>query len=213
MFFKKIAELVDKIKSTREIRIFDMVRSYDYIGEGNKTIRGIVEIRNKRGDILERTNNLVVYDGREFAASKVFNKGNYVNWNITHYGVGKGGTSNTDPTSKIGPDDNDTGLYDALTLNSSDSSYLAGGTLKPIGSENIIIEQDPNTNNHYTRVKINLVIDPAQEPDLLTPAKINEAGIFCTDSNGNYKIFAHVTFTDKYIEQNEKLFITWYILF
>jgi hypothetical protein len=215
MFFKKIPELINKITTTKELNIFDKIRPIDYIGSSNnkKTIKGVVEIYDKQKNLMERTNNLVVYNGREFAASKIFGIGDYTDWNITHFGIGKGGTSDADPTTKIGPEDNDTDLYEPLVLNKSDSSYLANGVLKPIGSENIYIEQDPNTDNHYTRIRIELTIDPTLEPDLLTPAKINEAALFYTDSNGNYRIFAHVTFTDKYIEQNEKLYITWYILF
>jgi len=222
MFFNKIRKwLSDKTnfndKLTKEIEIYDGIRTLDYINgidnNNYKPVIGIVEIYDDKKNLIERTNNLVVYNGREFVASKTFNIGNYTTWNITHFGVGKGGTSDNDPTTKIGPEDNDTGLYNPLTLNKSNTSYLANGTLKPIDSTNITLEQDPNTSYHYTRIKINLTIDPTQEPDLLTPTKINEAALFYTNSSGKYRIFAHVTFTDKYIEQNEKLYITWYILF
>jgi hypothetical protein len=216
MFFDELYKLKEEIenKPIKEVEVKDSIRRKDTIGTiKKKTAIGIVEIRDGNGNLLERTNNLVVYDGREFIASKVFNRGDYVDWNITHFGVGKGGTADNQPTTQIGPEDNDTGLYDPHTLNKSSDKYLDDGKLKPIGDENIYLEQDPNTDSHYTRIRIELEIDPALEPDLATPAKINEAGLFYTNSNGKFKLFAHVTFDDKYIGKNDKLHITWYILF
>jgi hypothetical protein len=173
-------------------------------------IIGIVEIYTDKDGFIERGNNLVVYNGREFAASKTFDLGNYTDWKITHFGVGNGGTSSSSSTIKIGPNDNDTDLYSPLTLNSSDSTYLRNGILKPINSKTLILDQNTN---HYTTVENILRIVVANEPDLKSPVKINEAALFYTNSNGDWRIFSHYTTTDKILEENESITFKWYILF
>ena len=177
--------------------------------EQRDKIVGLVEIFKNNSEFIERGKNLVVFDGREFATSKVFNIGNYVNWNITHFGIGNGGTS-SDGTTKVGPSDDDTDLYSPLTLNSSDSSYLRNGILKPINSQELILDEGTGK---YTTVLNTLTINVADEPDLIAPVKINEVGLFFTDENGNWKLFSHYTTTDKILEENESITFKWYILF
>jgi hypothetical protein len=177
--------------------------------EQRDKIVGLVEIFKNNSEFIERGKNLVVFDGREFATSKVFNIGNYVNWNITHFGIGNGGTS-SDGTTKVGPNDDDTDLYSPLTLNSSDSSYLRNGILKPINSQELILDEGTGK---YTTVLNTLTINVADEPDLIAPVKINEVGLFFTDENGNWKLFSHYTTTDKILEENESITFKWYILF
>jgi len=176
--------------------------------EQRDRIIGIVEIF-KDNNFIERGKNLVVYDGREFAASKVFDLGNYIDWKITHFGIGNGGTS-SDGVTKIGPNDNDTDLYSPLTLNKNGKGYLRNGILKPINDKQLIVDQ--NTGK-YTTILNTLQIVVNQEPDLVPPVKINEIGLFYTDSNGNWKLFSHYTTTDKILEENESITFKWYILF
>jgi len=196
-------EILEKI-----YKFYDDYETRDklFLGMG-KPIIGVVEIY-KNNEFIERGNNLVVYDGRELAASKVFDLGNYTNWKITHFGVGKGGTS-SDGTTKIGPNDSDTDLYSPLTLNKSNSNYKRNGILKPINSKELII--DENTNK-YTAVKNVLTIVVSEEPDLETPATIDEVALFATNGN-NWKIFSHYTTTRKILEENESITFEWYILF
>jgi len=198
--FNEIMEKVYKLYDDYETR--DKL----FLGMG-KPIIGIVEVY-KNDKFIERGNNLVVYDGREFAASKVFDLGNYTQWKITHFGIGKGGTS-SDGTTKNGPNDNDTDLYSPLTLNKSNSEYKRDGILKPINSKELII--DENTNK-YTAVKNVLTIVVSEEPDLETPATIDEVALFATNGN-NWKIFSHYTTTRKILEENESITFEWFILF
>ena len=177
--------------------------------EQRDRIVGLVEIFKNNSEFIERGKNLVVFDGREFAASKVFNIGNFTNWNITHFGIGNGGTS-SDGTTKIGPNDNDADLYNPLILNSSDSSYLRNGILKPINSKELILDSGTGK---YTTVLNTLTINVGDEPDLVAPVKINEVGLFFTNSQGDWKLFSHYTTTDKILEENESITFKWYILF
>jgi len=177
----------------------------------DKIVVGLVDIY-KNNNLIERTHNLVVYNGREYLASKSFNLGDYKDWNITHFAVGSGGTDSNDPTVKNGPEDNDTDLYHPLTLNKNNPHYLNDGKLKPIDSNNIQILTDSNTENHRTLVQVKLEIIANQEPDLQLPAKINEAGLYYTKDN-NFRLFAHTTFLDKYLEENDTLTIIWRLFF
>ena len=168
-------------------------------------ILGIVEIY-KNDEFMERGKNLVVYDGREYVASKIFDLGNFTNYQITHFGIGGGGTS-SDGVTLLGANDNDTDLYKPYVLNSQDSSYLRDGILKPINSKELII--DDNTNK-YTCGLFTLTVNVADEPDLQAPVKINEAALFST-YQANWKIFSHYCTTDKILQENESITFKWYI--
>ena len=180
---------------------------FDNLEEKDKIV-GLVEIY-KNNEFIERGKNLVVYDGREFAASKTFDLGDYTDWSITHFGVGNGGTNSNDGTTKIGPDDPDNDLYSPLKLNESNPDYKRDGILKPINSKQIIL--DTNT-NHYTTIENTLSIVVSEEPDLVAPVKINEVGLFYTNGD-NWRLFSHYTTTDKILEENESITFKWYILF
>ena len=232
MFLKKLARNIkDKLINNTIITIKDFNQKIKHINVNesltrlikekissqpiikNTPVIGIVTIKDENDNIIiNKKYNLVVYNGREYIASKVFNKGNYTNWNITHFGIGKGGTASNDPTTKIGPEDSDTYLYDAITLNKNGDGYLNNGQLKPINSNNISILVDGNT-NHYTRVKIDLIIQPAYEPDMPKPCKVNEMALFYTNSNGDYRIFSHITFEDLWLNENSMLKVEWNLLF
>jgi hypothetical protein len=201
-------EFYDILEKIKIEQIQDNFRPWDKVFPGvTKPIVGIVEVY-KNGEFYERGNNLVVYNGREFAASKVFDLGNYVDWKITHFGIGKGGTS-SDGITKIGPKDDDTDLYDPLTLNKNSPNYKRDGILKPINKTELII--DENT-NHYTAVKNTLTIVASDEPDLELPAKVNEVALFYTKDD-NWRIFSHYTTAVKTLEENDSITFEWYILF
>jgi len=182
--------------------------------EENDKIVGVVEIYKgdasnpTKEEFIERGFNLVTYTGREFAASKTFDLGNYTNWKITHFGIGQGGTAD-DGVTKVGPKDQDTDLYSPLTLNKNGNGYLRDGILKPINNKELII--DDNTEK-YTTIVNTLKIVVNEEPDLNPPVAIDETALFYTNGN-NWRLFSHYTTTKKILEENESITFKWYILF
>ena len=231
MFLKKLAsDIKNKLINKTHISIKDINQKIKQLNINESLTRlikerinsqpiiknapiGIVTIKDENDNILiNKKHNLVVYNGREYIASKVFNIGNYIDWNITHFGIGKGGTASNDPTTKVGPNDNDTYLYDAITLNKNGDGYLNNGQLKPIDKNNVSILIDDNT-NHYTRVRVDLIIQPAYEPDMPKPCKVNEMALFYTNSNGDYRLFSHITFEDLWLNENSMLKVEWNLLF
>ena len=200
-FLKRI---FNKSKTAPPLKKEEIEEIYELSQLKDKII-GIVEIY-KDDDFIERGKNLVVYDGREYVASKIFDLGDFTNYKITHFGIGSGGTS-SDGVTLLGAQDSDTDLYKPLTLNSNDSSYLRNGILKPINSKELII--DDNTNK-YTCGLFTLTVRVADEPDLQAPVKVNEAALFSTYGK-NWKIFSHYCTTDKILRENESITFKWYI--
>jgi len=195
----------------------------------DKFVQGRVKLY-KNNKLIEDTTNLVVYMGRKFAAQNTFKTANgadvdFTSYSITHFAIGNGGTETDNLTSVVGPEDTDTTLYKAISLNTSDTTnYLpledktgtvVSGALKKITLDGSIEFVKDTTTNDYTTVKCKLVIDPTSH-DISLPDTflVSEAGLFFTDSGKSVKgMFAHVCFPGKYLTKNDILTIEWYFLF
>jgi len=182
--------------------------------------------------------NLVVFEGREFIASKVSNLESAGIDNssrrIAYFGVGSGGADKSDSSVRYGPTLDDTDLREPKRftdsgINTSDNGYkyMKDGFLKKLDKENSKIEaesheyvnkdgdtvtDDRNTVVHYT-IKIE------KEEMLEETFVFNEAGLYTMDYdgegnpiNGSEKLFARLTTSNKEKERNEAILIEWYVL-
>ena len=184
--------------------------------------------------------NIIVAQGREFVAQKIFNINNkedntlrpdYRNHNLSHFAIGSGGaTVSGDSITLNGPEITDTYLSEPISLGDSSyldepSNYTATGedplvhtyqeSVKPITTHGgLFLEPvDYNTSEYYTKVKCTCVI-PAGEPGILDPnasVEISEAGLYSVH-NTDVKMFAHICFPPKWKEKESSITIYWYIL-
>lgn len=202
------------------IPIFEHKKPFDRVNTVNLYVND---------ELVESTHNLVVYSGREFAIQKVLNisngaPANLRGYNITHFGIGSGGTESDNLTALVGPHDDDTSIYKGIQMSQSNTDYLSytdqnGNNIsygaKPItldgGSMQIILDSGTN---RYTTAKVTLVIDPQGHDDALTDTfLLSEAALFYTDGSNVRGLFAHVCFSGKYIDPTDKVVIEWYLLF
>ena len=221
---------------------------FDRFGAASdKSVRGFVVVENEKG--IRKGENLVVLAGREFLASKLADMNtpafaDSLKYKIRYFGVGKGGASddgNGNLTVKKGPYTNDTDLYDALKINSSNSgdgtTYIDNGYLKNIladsnlGSGIVFQTEDHEVEtsdgtihvNAYTVIKFTMFIRE-DEMSSQKPFEFNEAGLWAveyndkgkpvanSDGTANKRLFAHFTTSSKFIEDSDQLKIEWYIL-
>lgn len=216
------------IEMKDEYKIFDMLEQ-----EMKKGARGPIGwvqvfLQTKKGLIYDEGSNLVVAQGREFVAQKVFNyygaRPDWTGYVISHFAVGSGGSTVVGPTVTLnGPYICEDRLISAESLGVA--SYLTepGGTIqcvKPITTDgSIAIESASYTGGgssctYYTKMKCTCVI-PSGEPASLAPGtsvKIDEAGLYFR-SGVTAKLFSHICFAPKWKEKESTLTIQWYILF
>ena len=176
---------------------------------------GWVQMRYK-GILEDLGFNLVVAQGREFAAQKLFNTISYDGGTvpvdmrdryISHFAIGGGGaTCSGDTFVLTGPTVCDTHLYKAITLGSSsylnephvftqDGVFYYQDAVKLITASggSTYLESVTYTGgsgcSYYTRVK-NTCIIPSGEPQGLDPGAsvpVSEAGLYMVEpDNGSY---------------------------
>ena len=129
-----------------------------------KPVRGYVFVEDSNGNVID-TPNLVLLKGREFLTQILSGVSpaddmNYLNYRITHFGVGSGGADTAAVPSKKGPFDNDLDLatprkISALDTNDVNYTYLKNGYLKRItadsGGIEVISEDHTFTINNVTK--------------------------------------------------------------
>ena len=180
--------------------------------------------------------NMVVAQGRYFVAQKIFEVGdspNYVNYKISHFGVGAGGaTVDGDSVTLLGPHICDISMYKPINLGGPlnepviyDNSslpedlrelYTSNGALKPIESITLVSEDYEDTGDtceYKTKVKCECVVNNNEPPALTVNGyvPISEAGLYFT-SGDSARMFAHVCFPPKYKELDSTIVIDWFIL-
>jgi len=225
------------VHDRRNRRVISNVDNSQYMDD--KTVGGFGRISIVgNSDTLDDFWNLVVFEGREFIASKVSNLEsagvNNNNRKIAYFGVGSGGADKSDSSVRFGPTLDDTDLREPKKftdsgINTSDNDYLymKDGYLKKMELVNSLIESesheyvnkdgdtvtdDRNTVVHYT-IKI-------EKDEMLEETFIfNEAGLYTMDYNddgtpivGSDKLFARLTTSNKEKERNEAILIEWYVL-
>lgn len=220
---------------SEEYKIFD--RLENEMRRGARGPLGWVQIflQTKKGLIYDEGWNLVVAQGREFAAQRIFNSyaysgGSRPDWTayvLSHFAVGSGGATiaGSPPAVTLnGPYICDTALISATQLGVAGYLTEPGGTtlaVKPItasgGSKNLeaVAYSGGGTScSYYTKMKCTCII-PAGEPTSLAAGastKIDEAGLYFV-SGSTTKLFSHICFAPKWKEKESIMTIQWYILF
>lgn len=185
----------------------------------------IYEIDKKDTKKLLRKSNLVVYKGREWLLSKVFNKINpnidslpteWINW----FGVGNGGCPIGDPLNPIFPTNLDTDLGNSVMINPTDLSCAdyrlapdVGYYKHPLNSE-VTFEQDGDNYNYWLIGKVSITIGADDANDFY----INEVGLFTSDSDvggyaGPFNLYARTTFPSIVKTFARQLLFIWYVYF
>lgn len=184
--------------------------------------------------------NLVVAQGREFVAQKLFNINSFDggarpdlrNHRISHFAIGSGGaTASGNSYTLLGPYICDVSLSQPIQLgntsylnepsnhDSGDNIHVYTDSVKPITTDGeIILEPDDyggGTCTYYTKVKCVCKI-PAGEPSGILSGEsvqVSEAGLYFVEpTTQNVKMFSHICFPPKWKEKESDLTINWYIL-
>lgn len=164
-------------------------------------------------------NNLVVYVGREWVASRIFNLENtnispdedeWINW----FGVGSGGAPAGDPLNPTTPISTDTGLSTEVPFNSSGATYadLRGSDYYKHPFDIIEFQQDPSNDNTWLIAKVTTTVDT----DDCNGYNLNEAGLFTSSSTapaygGPFNLFSKVTFPTIVKDATRQLVFMWYL--
>ena len=184
----------------------------------------IYEVVNGEKKLTFEKDNLVVYLGREYVASRIFNKlnTNLVSPNdpapdefICWAGLGSGGTTGIDPFDSAPPSSTNTDLVTPIMINLTDNVNC--GDLREDGYYkhkllDIIFETDINNSSKYLIAQVQFQI----ESDDANGSLISEAGLFTAsdqtgDYDGPFHLFARVTFPSIYKSADRILFFIWYL--
>jgi len=183
------------------------------------------EIVNGEKKLIFEKDNLVVYCGREWVASRIFNKTNthlvppcdstadeFICW----LGLGSGGTTIVDPFDPAPPSSTNTDLVTEIIFSIDDpTSHL--GDLRVDGYykhklHDVIFETDINNASKYLIAQIQIDIGSSDANGFL----ISEAALFTAASaaagySGDFHLFARVTFPSIYKSEDRLLFFVWYL--
>lgn len=206
--------LRDKIsgKGSRDRRPQGFVEVYDVLEDGTKKLIG--------------KHNLIVYLGREMLAQRLVNTNNssvtptkdeFVSW----FGLGTGGVDAADPFDPISPTITDTDLNTLAMINASDSTngdyHIAGGSYSETGYykkpfDTVEFEPDILNDNKWLVIKITVTIGI----DDANGKQLSEAGLYSAESsgggyNGQYSLFARVTFPTVAKTDSRRISFTWYL--
>lgn len=188
---------------------------------------GYVEIYEK--DIktgeekLKGKHNLVVWQGREWVCSRLFNQNNtfispilsseYICW----FGLGNGGADPGDPLDPITVTDDRTELFSPIPISSTDSSCgdLQGSDYYKHYFDSIEYQTDPSEGGSYVIAKVEITIG-TDDANGSGTQNINEAGLYTATSNaggysGDFHLFCTVTFPTLVKDINRQLKFLWYI--
>jgi len=198
---------------------------YESLPRGDSMNKGFVEVYAKiKGEDkkLVAKSNLIVYTGREWLLSRIFNKNNtdlsYYNdnkdWFISWISFGDGGAPTTDPLNPNPPLSTDTELCHEIVIGNNTTLYADGGKKKPI--QDLSFVQDNANSNRYLIAQANVTLDETEANNI----NINEAGLWIANSDkpeadpnkaDKFQLFAHVTFPSIVKSTNLALQILWYI--
>jgi hypothetical protein len=228
---------MDKKVKTTEIIIKDHYGENclkDSVNRRNDEVRspkGFVEIYDVLEDGTKKLigkNNLVLYMGREWLASKAFNLANpYISQSqsefISWFGLGDGGVIPGDPFNPSPPVITQTDLSSRVMINPTDASCAdyhvispgypeEGYYKKPF--EGIEYQTDSLNDDKYLIVKISVAIASTDA----NGKQLSEAALFTAESNlgshsGPFHIFARVTFPSIVKTSDRRLIFAWFLYF
>lgn len=192
------------------------------IKERKGGVQGFVEIfeidenGNKK---LVGKNNLVLYQGREWIAERIFNAENgntsttrnmYISW----LGLGTGGCPIGDPLTPDAPISTDTNLDVEVPINATDTNCadFRGGNYYKHPLDAVTFEQDPSNGNKYLIANCAITISNLDANGY----NLNEAGLFLSSSNvgghtGPFYLFARITFPTIVKDSTRQLMFIWYV--
>ena len=190
----------------------------------NRKPEGLVEIYEILEDgskkILQKS-NLVVYTGRELLVEKIINqeiagitsdKDEYLSW----FGLGSGGVDVSDPFNPLPPTNNDTDLISEIPFSASEATCadFHDGAYYKMPFDSIVTEVDPLNDDKLLIHKITVTVGSSYAVDY----QISEAGLFTSLSNaggynGNFSLFARVTFPTIVKTITRRLIFIWYLYF
>ena len=199
-----------------------LIDKIDASDKNKRSPQGFVEIYDIQNDGSKKLvgkSNLVVYQGREYIAERIFNTENaststtlsqYICW----FGLGSGGAPIGDPLNPDAPTSNDTGLDTEVPLNATNATYadFRSGNYWKHPLDTIQFEQDSGNNNKWLIVKVTTTIGL----DDANGYNLNEAGLFLGSSNiggfaGPFHLFSRVTFPTIVKDSSRQLMFIWYI--
>jgi len=181
---------------------------------------GRVEIYEQDADgkrQLVDKSNLVVYQGREWIAERIFDANNAFtapetnDWYICWFGIGDGATG-----PALGPDAptaNDGDLANSVLINAINPEMADSGYKHPYDTT-VDFEVDdalaPESIWLVAKVTVTISLDDANGTTL------NEAGLYISNSNdpiiaSAYKLFSRVTFPAIVKDSSRTLVFVWYI--
>ena len=202
-----------------------------FSGQGDpRRPKGWVEIweedpNSKQRKLLNKS-NLIVYLGREFIVQRIFDvenanatptKDEFLYW----MGFGSGGVRPADPLVPIPPTLTDTDLNELVMISATDSSaadyHVVDATHPNEGYykypfDNVEFERDFNNEDKWLIGKITTTLGTA----LGNGKEISEAGLYTAESrnpgyNGQFSLFAHVTFPTLIKTADRRIIFIWYI--
>lgn len=182
-------------------------------------------------EFLQESKNLVIYQGREWVAERLFNLNNIDTTSVPGdaiywFAVGSGGASG-DPLVPVPPTNSDIELgdespitSDATTIIYADWHYKTDANYwfkHPFDS--VVFEQDPNNDNKYLIAKVTTTLATGEcneDGPGGTWNDLSEAGLFVSQSDaagssGPWTLFARVTFSTIQKTSSRSLVFTWYL--
>jgi len=187
----------------------------------------IYEVDDSGNKKLIAKPNLVLYIGREWLASRIFNLNNanitatkdeFISW----FGLGDGGVIPGDPLNPAPPALTDTGLSQQIMITATDSSasdYHVVDAEHPeegyykIPFDSIEFQQDSLNDDKWLVIKTVTTVGASFAND----KQLSEAGLFSCESDlggqdpRNYTIFARVTFPSIVKTSDRRLIFTWFL--
>lgn len=175
---------------------------------------------------LINKSNLIVYLGREFIVQRIFDvenssatptKDEFLYW----MGFGSGGVRPADPLVPTPPTLTDTDLNSLVMISATDSSaadyHVAGGDYPDTGYykypfDKVEFERDFNNEDKWLVGKITMTLGTA----LANGKQISEARLYTAESrnpgyNGQFSLFARVTFPTLIKTVDRRIVFIWYI--
>jgi len=175
---------------------------------------------------LLNKSNLIVYLAREYVVQRIFDvenssatptKDEFLYW----MGFGAGGVRVADPLVPIPPTLTDIELSSLVMISATDSSaadyHVAGGIYPNTGYykypfDNVEFERDFNNEDKWLIGKITTTMGTA----LCNGKQISEAGLYTAESrnpgyNGQFSLFARVTFPTLIKTVDRRIIFIWYI--
>jgi len=215
-----------KIFYEEDYRIFDSLKKENKLTGWVRMF--MAKNMKKIGKPIVDAPNLIVAQGREFAAQKLFRVADYdggtrsplYDYKLSHFAVGRNGaTVDNDIVTLTEPSVTDLHLEDPINLGTgsylTEPSGVEDAVKEIISDGNILLEPVVyDSTTYYTQVKCTCVLNDTEPTSLDTneAVEISEAGLYIVNGS-TAKLFSHICFAPKWKEKSSQIIIEWYIMF